>query len=868
MTRPAFRWAVAVLVTIAAFAAATWICGAFALPIRDGAVRWVIAASLGLAVAALAALWGNSYATAERQQPAAEGEHADTAGTGNTYDTISGGAFHGPVTQAREIDALDLTGWPTAGGTQTPPPAADTLPPKVIRVTRYSDDHTSNDISDGVFFSAVIQGRDITMVLPPHVTPAMAGLPAASAAFTGRSQDLDSVLQMLTPLRDRKREAGGCAAGAVVVTAVCGMGGIGKTELAVQAAHAALGRGWFAGGVLFADMFGYDTGRRLTAAQAAAGFLHALGIPGEHIPADAQDLSRLLRSALDAYAAQGRPVLMVIDNVSDQAQAAPLLPAHPVCRAIVTSRHTLGLLDARLVDLDTLNVDQAVELLGRAVNVARPGDRRIADHPGDARQVAGACGGLPLALRIVAALLADNPDRPLAAMASDLDDQAGRLAELSYGSDALTTVFDLSYQHLPADQARMFRLLSASPGPDIATIAAATVVGLTEAETRRLLEALARAHLIESGSTYGRWRMHDLIRLHSAHHGDTHTDVDQRPEALARLLEHYLATTRAAKAHLGSAAADPRQLGFHSREQALAWLDAEYPNLTVATFAAAADPRYLTVARDLPAAMWDFLLLRRHFNDWVTLSQTALTAARALHDPSGQATALAILGAALFHVRRFDEAITACQQAARIYRDAGDRHSEGRALNFLGNALREVRRFDEAITAHEEAAQIYRDTGDRHREGRALNNLGIALREVRRFDEAITAHEEAAQIYRDTGDRHREGKALNNLGNALREVRRFDEAITAHEEAAQIFRDTGDRHREGRALNNLGIALREVRRFDEANTAHEEAAQTFRDTGDRQSEGIALNNLQETRQAQDGEPGTPELGTGSNDNAR
>jgi len=632
--------------------------------------------------------------------------------------------------------------------------------------------------------------------------------------------------------------------------------------------------------------------------------VRALGIPGEHVPADAQELERLLRSALDAYANQGRPVLMVIDNVSDHAQAAPLLPAHPACRAIVTSRHSLGRrLGARLIDLDPLGADDAVDLLYRAIQMARPDDRRITDHPGAARQIAEACGGLPLALQIAAALLADNPRKLPPAMASDLHDRASRLTELSFDNDTLTAVFDLSYQQLPVGQARLFRLMSASPGPDIATTTAAALAGLPEAETRRDLDALARAHLIEHGSSGERWRMHDLIRLYSAHHGQAHAGTDQRPEGFTRLLDHYLTTTHAANAHLDPGVEDPPRLGFSTREQALAWLDAEYPNLTAATYTAAADPGHLAVARDLPAAMWDFLLWRRHFSDWVALAQAALTAIQALHGQPGQAAALGHLGVALRGARRFEEAITAHQDAAQIYRETGDRHGEGSAFNNLGNALQEVRRFEEAITAFQDAVQIFQDTGDRHGEGRTLDNLGNVLEEVGRFEEAITAHQDAVQIFRDTGDHDSEGTALDNLGNALREVGRFEEAITAHQDAVQIFRDTGDRHSEGTGLNNLGEALQEVGRFEEAITAHQDAAQIYRETGDEHGEGMALgdlglalrevgrfeeaitahqdavqifrdtgdrhlvemasNDLQETRQARDGEAGTFELNPAS-----
>jgi tetratricopeptide (TPR) repeat protein len=713
-------------------------------------------------------------------------------------------------------------------------------------VVRHGDEQVDNTVSGGIFFSDVIQGHDITVVLPPQITPAMAGLPTASAAFTGRDHDLDTLLEALDPRQTKEGALGtiATAAGApVVVTAIGGMGGIGKTELALQASHIVLGRGWFPGGVLFTNMFGYDPGRRLTAAQAAAGFVRALGIPGEHIPADAQDVERLLRSALDAYARQGRPVLIVIDNVSDMAQAAPLLPAHPACRAIVTSRHTLGLLDARLIDLDILGTGDAVELLRRTIQVARPRDQRVTSHPGDAQQVAEACGRLPLALRLAAALLADNPGKPLAAMASDLHDQADGLAELSYGSVALTTAFDLSYNPLPVGQARLFRLLSLNPGPDIATMAGAALAGLREAEARRSLEALARAHLIEPGGTYGRWRLHDLIRLHSARHGTVHADADQRPEALTRLLAYYLVTTRAASAHLVPHVVDPALLDFPTREEALAWLDAEYLNLAAATYAAAGNPSHLTTARDLPNAMWHFLLLRRHFSDWITLSQTALTAARDLHDQHGQATALIGLGAALQGLRRFEEAITVCREAAQVFRDTDDRHGEAIALGNLGAILRQARRFEEAVTADQEYLQICRNLSDRHGQGMALDNIGSALQGVRRFKEAITAHQDAAQLFQETGDRHDEARALSNLGSALQGARRFEEAITAHLKAAQFFQDTGDRHSEGSTLNNLGTALQRALRFEEAITAHQHAAEIYQETRDWHGEGMAVDNL-------------------------
>jgi tetratricopeptide (TPR) repeat protein len=575
-------------------------------------------------------------------------------------------------------------------------------------------------ISGGVFFSHVIQGHHITVELPPQITPAMAGLPPATPTFTGRDSDLITLLNVVAPGRESlPREPNA----ALMAASVGGMGGVGKTELAIQAARTALARGWFPGGVLFVDMFGYDPTRRLEAGQALEGFLRAVGIPGEHIPPETQARSRLFRSVLATYANESRRVLVIADNVSTSEQARPLLPSDGTCAAIVTSRHTLADLDARLLNLDILPTDQAVHLLTAALSLRNPGDTRIRNHAQDAHRVAEMCGGLPLALQIVVALLAANPAKPLAALAGDLADTATRLEEMAYADGAVRAVFDTSYHQLPDTEARLFRLLSANPGPDIATTAAAVLAGLPGAGARRSLEALARAHLIESSSTYGRWRMHDLIRLHSAYLGHSHGDGDQRPEALTRLMKHYLTTVRAACAHLHAAVDDPARLGFPTREQALAWLDAEYPNLTAGTYAAAADPGHLTVARDLPSAMWHFLLWRRHFNDWISLSRTAFTAAQALHDQRGQAVALGGLGAALQGVRRFDEAITVHQQQLQICQDVGDRHGEGQALGNLGLALREAHRFKEAITAHQDAAQIFRDMGDQYGEEIILSDL-------------------------------------------------------------------------------------------------------------------------------------------------
>ncbi|MET8861211.1 tetratricopeptide repeat protein, partial [Streptomyces sp. NPDC004579] len=586
-------------------------------------------------------------------------------------------------------------------------------------MTDVSDDRTggatSNTITGGISFHAVIQGRDITVQLPPTITPALSGLPAPASAFTGRDKHVEQLLAELAPATDG---AGGHHT--VLVSAVSGLAGIGKTELAVQTATQALKQpNWFPGGVLFTDLSGYDPDRRLTPERALDGLLRALAIPGEHIPNGLEDRQRLYRSVLAAYARENRRILVVIDNASTTTQASPLLPTDGTTAALVTSRHTLDGLDARLHDLDTLDETASTAVLDQALRHARgTDDTRFADDAEAATVIARLCAGLPLALRIAAAVLAAAPIRPAASLATALQAEHTRLDKLARSDRAVRAAFDLSYQHLTPDQARLFRLLPLNPGPDLCTDAAAYLAGTGPDQVEELLQYLAEAHLIESAVAWGRWRMHDLVRLYADEHGRTHATGDQRDSARNRLFTHYQDTTQAADTHLDTLPG-PRAPHFPDRVSALEWLDAEHANLT-ATATAASALGHPAVTTSLAITLARYLDHRRYFDDWITLTTTALT----------------------------------------VCRELGDRHGEGGALNNLGLVLRDVRRFEEAVDAHIQAATVFREFSDRHGEGQALNNLGSALRDVRRFEEAVDAHIQAATVFRELGDRHTEGGAL------------------------------------------------------------------------------------------------------------
>jgi tetratricopeptide (TPR) repeat protein len=711
-------------------------------------------------------------------------------------------------------------------------------------VTGEPDGGTGNTVSGGIQYGPVLQGRDfrdvgidVTVLAATPAPVALAQLPAPVAGFTGREEELAVLAELLIPVK---------AAGTVVVSAVAGLPGVGKTTLAVQAGHAARRAGWYRGGVLLIDLHGYDD-HPVQPGQALDALLRALGIPAEHIPPTTDERAGLYRSTL----AQVRePVLVIADNASAEAQVRPLVPGTGPHCVLVTSRHTLAGLGARLVDITVLDDDDAVALLDAALRAARPNDDRITGDAGSAQRLAKACGGLPLALQITASILKADPTLTAAELAEELAVESERLEHLRYddgsgpAASSVAAAFELSYRRLEQLPARVFRLLPVDPGPDVSTVAAANLADLPVSEVRRVLAGLARAHLIEAApGSVGRWRMHDLLRLYAQKLSDVHASADQRERNRGRLFAYYMDTADTADDHLQTLQAATTSGIFTAREDALTWLDAERANL-VAVIKMAADTGRDEIAYRLPIALARYFSWRRRFDDWLASTRISLETARRLGDRRREAVALNNLGAALREVRRFEEAITACQDAAGVFREIGDRHGEADALNNLGSALHEVRRFDEAITAHRRDLEICKESGDRHGQAEALNNLGLALREVGRFEEAIRAHEEAVSICQETGDRHGEGSALNNLGVAIPKVwPRVNEAIVALQRAAAIFRETGDRHAEGSALDNLGVALRAANESGEAISVHEEAVSIYQETGDRYGEGRALSNL-------------------------
>ncbi|QKW32483.1 tetratricopeptide repeat protein (plasmid) [Nocardiopsis flavescens] len=707
------------------------------------------------------------------------------------------------------------------------------------------------DFSHGTFHGKVIGKEEHHEHHHHHhavrVVPlALDAVPAAPGGFVGRDSELQALCARLDP-------AGGegdstAVSGAVVVSALAGMGGVGKTALALKAAQAASEADWFCAH-LFVDLHGYTPHTPpLTGAAALDVLLRQMGVDPADIPPGAEERSAFYRSALQALSrrdSRERPVLVVADNAHSLDQVRPLLPGAGGHRLLVTSREALAIDGHRPLTLDTLDPGEALELLRSRLG---PDDPRGCDVEG-LEALASRCGCLPLALKIAAALLARKTRLAPGRL-------AGRLGELSRFSDAehdLAAVFDASLAYLSPQELRVFALLGSAPGADIHTSAAAALVGLEEEDVEEVLEELAAAHLVTAPEE-DRWAMHDLVAAHARtltppttgtenpvgeeDSGDTAGPVDARERALDRVLDYYTAMADAADDHLQALKGD-RSSG---QEGVLGWLDAEIDNLLACVRTAHRTHRTYT-AIYLPKFLGAYLELRRRFDDAIEAHTLACDAAQRTGDVGGEAGAWNNLGNALRNVRRFTEAIDAHTRAQQAFHQIGDTHREAMVWNNLGTALRQVRRFSETIDAHTRAQQAFHQIGDAHSEAAAWNNLGIALHDVRRFPEAIDAHTRARDLYHQVGDAHSEAGAWNNLGIALRQVGRFSEAIDAHTRAQQAFHQAGDAHSEAGAWNNLGAALQRVRRFEEAIDAHTRAQQAFHQAGDAHSEATAWNNL-------------------------
>ena len=686
----------------------------------------------------------------------------------------------------------------------------------------------------------ILSGDAALTVVPPEAEPARdmpRELPPGVPGFTGRQAELKA----LTRLVDRPREQ---TMQAVVISAIGGTAGVGKTALAVHWAHQMAAR--FADGQLYVNLRGYDPGQPVPAADALAGFLRSLGVPGPDIPPEADQRAARYRSLL-----AGQQMLILLDNAGSADQVRPLLPGSPACTVLVTSRDALAGLVARdgatRLDLDVLPLEEAVALLRTLIGA------RVDAEPEAAVELAAQCARLPLALRVAAELAASRPAAPLAGLAAELTDLGTRLDLLEAGGDHRTqvrTVFSWSYRHLDAEDARAYRLLGLHPGPDFEPYAAAALTGATVPQARRALDTLARAHLIQSAGP-GRYGLHDLLRAYARELADALGTGAELHAALTCLFDWYLRTAAAAMDTLFPAERHrrPRIPGQATAVPPLAdpaaareWLDAERATLVAAAGHPAAHdwPGHAT---RLAAILSRYLLNGDHLLEALTIFGHALGAARRTGDRAAEATILNQIGDVDWQQGRLQQAAEHYRQALALFRAAGDRAGEALALGNTGLAEALLGRYEQAARHQQEAITIFRDVGDRFGEAWTLGNLGLARQRQGCYEEAAGHHERALDLFLEIGDRPGEAWALTRLGIVDLQLRRYQHAAGYLEQALVLFQEMGHTSGESETLSRLGDAYLGLARYEQATGILERALAICRETGDPLLEADVLNGL-------------------------
>ncbi|GIJ61824.1 AfsR/SARP family transcriptional regulator [Virgisporangium aurantiacum] len=662
----------------------------------------------------------------------------------------------------------------------------------------------------------------------PRRKPAQ--LPADVSAFTGRTAQLHQLTSLLRRPQGRST---------VVVSAISGTPGVGKTALAVHWAHQVAER--FPDGQLYVNLRGYDPDEPMTAADALARFLAVLGVADSDIPVETDE-----RAARYRTETAGRRMLIVLDNVLSEDHVRPLLPGTGSCAVVVTSRDRLAGLVARdgatRLDLDLLPEADAVALLRQLIGV------RVDAEPEAAGALASLCARLPLALRVAAELAVSRATTSLAQLVAELGNRDHLLDRLDAGGDphaAVAAVFSWSYRHLPADVARVFRLFGLHPGRDADAYAVAALADTDLDAARRALDLLARAHLVHPTGA-DRFGMHDLLWAYAKDEAAT----DDRRAALGRLFDYYLATAATAIDLLYPAEAHRRprvpavttpvpDLGDPAA--ARRWLDAERACLR-ATAGYAATDGWPTFSIRLPALLFRYLAGGLH-DDGLAIFRHGRHAARQVGDRAGEANAINGIGSAYAQVGRHAAAAEQFNRALRLFGEVGDRTGEARARTNLGLTDERLGRYASAADQHERALANFRHVGDRTGEARALTNLGIVEQRLGRHAAAGDHLRQAYDLFSLLGDRTGEASALDKLGTVDAELGRYEPAVDHHQRSLALYRQLGNRRGEAGVLDNLGIAHCLLGRLEEAAAFHLRALALFREIGDRDGEAWALNGL-------------------------
>jgi tetratricopeptide (TPR) repeat protein len=619
-------------------------------------------------------------------------------------------------------------------------------------------------------------------------------LPPPPADFTGRE---DELAELTTAIEE----------GGATISGLRGMGGVGKTVLALKLAEQLAPR--YPDAQFYLDLKGTDP-QPLSSADAMAHVVRAYH-PTAPLPESEAELGGRYRSVL-----HGQRALLLMDNAANAAQVAPLTPPAG-CALLITSRRHFTLPGLHPVNLDTLPLPDARTLL---LKIAA----RISDC---ADEIATLCGCLPLALRLAGSVLAERADLSPTSYLERLRDAQTRLG-------LVDASLSLSYDLLSAEMQRLWCILAVFPST-FDGIAATAVWEIEPDPAQDALSELVRYSLVEWNPDTARYSLHDLARLFA----DSRLNAPDRATAQRHHAAYYEAVLRAA--------GELYLQGGESIERGLALFDLEWASVQAGQAWAAEHAQENETAAHLcnvyPDAGTYCLNLRQQPREWIQWMEAALDAARQLKNREAEGNRLGNLGLAYRDLGQMERAIEYQEAALAIAQEIGDRHMAGNALSNLGNAYYSLGQVERAIEYHEAALAIAREIGDRRGEGNRFGNLGLAYRDLGQVEQAIEYHEAALAIAREIGDRRGEGNHLGNLGNAYRDLGQVERAFEFYQQALAIAQEIGDRRNEGNWLGNLGNAYRNLGQMERAIEYHEAALAIAREIGNRRGEGSWLGNL-------------------------
>ena len=700
-----------------------------------------------------------------------------------------------------------------------PPGQADTDPQAVLRFRQLLREAglivrgfaTVADLELEVFHALTELTHSRAEVVPRQ-------LPAAVPDFAGRSSELAALGKLIRKATGRRNRT-------VLISAIRGTAGVGKTALALYWAHQIADR--FPDGQLYVDLRGHDpSGSPVTPAEAIRGFLFGLGLSAEQIPPEPDAQTALYRTLL-----AGRKMLIVLDNAHNATQIRPLLPGTAGCLVLVTSRSKLTSLvaanGAHPLTVDLFSDGEARDLLTR-----RLGRKRVRAEPEAVAKLIDLSARLPLALSIVAARAAARPLMPLTELSRELADAQGRLDALDAGDPvaSIRAVFSWSCQQLSEPAARLFRLLGLHAGPDVTIPAAASLAAVPPAEAAAAVAELADAHLIAEHAP-GRYAFHDLLRAYAADLARTTDPEELRREAVHRMLDHYLHTAcigarllnparpRLPVAPPGPGVSPERLTGAPSARE---WFAAERQVL-LAAIGQAEEAGFDTYAWQLPWAVWLFFDREGYWHDQLAIQHTAIAAAKRLGDRAAQAHVYRDLSATYNRLGSLAEARANCAKSLDLSHELGDRLGEARAHNDIMILAEQQGRLAEALGHAQLALALYREEGYEPGVAKMLNGVGYIHAQLGDYQQALEFCQQALRMNRGRNDPLNEAATWDSVGYVLFHLGRFDEAVTHIRTALRTIEGMASGYYQTTMLVHLGDAYDAAGDHDQARRAWEQA---------------------------------------------